>query len=93
MAVKIRLKRIGAKKAPFYRIVVADARAPRDGRFIESIGYYDSTKQPAVVKVDDERVIDWLKKGAQPTDTVKSILSKEGILAKWHELKNAKKGE
>ena len=80
MAVKIRLKRMGAKKAPFYRIVVADARSPRDGRFIESIGYYDSTVQPASVKIDAEKAIDWMNKGAQPTDTVKNLFSKDGIM-------------
>ena len=93
MAVKIRLKRMGAKKTPFYRVVVADSRSPRDGRFIDSIGTYDSTKQPAIVKIDEEKAIEWLGKGAQPTDTVKSLLSKEGIMSKWNELKNAKKGE
>jgi small subunit ribosomal protein S16 len=90
MAVKIRLKRIGAKKTPFYRIVVADSRSPRDGRFIESIGYYDSTKQPAVIKIDADKATEWLAKGAQATDTVRSLFSKEGILAKWHEAKKAK---
>lgn len=84
---------MGAKKSPFYRIVVADARSPRDGRFIDSIGYYDSTKSPAVVKLDGEKAIEWLGKGAQPTDTVRSLLSKEGVLKQWNELKNAKKGE
>ena len=93
MAVKIRLKRMGAKKSPFYRIVVADSRSPRDGRFIESIGTYDSTKPTATVQVDDDKAIEWLSKGAQPTDTVKSLLSKQGVLKKWNELKNAKKGE
>ncbi len=91
MAVKIRLKRMGAKKNPFYRIVVADARSPRDGRFIESIGYYDSTKQPAIVKVDADKAIEWLGKGAQPTDTVRSLLSKEGVLARWDAAKRSKK--
>ncbi len=91
MAVKIRLKRMGAKKTPFYRIVVADARSPRDGRFIESIGYYDSTKQPASVKIDGDKAVEWLGKGAQPTETVRSLLSKEGILARWDALKRAKK--
>ena len=91
MAVKIRLKRMGAKKNPFFRIVVADSRAPRDGRFIESIGYYDSTVQPAVVKIDEEKALDWMSKGAQPTDTVKSLFSKDGIIAK-HAAK-AKKSE
>ena len=78
MAVKIRLRRMGAKKAPFYRIVVADSRFPRDGRFIEEIGYYDPTKEPAVVSVDDAKVSDWMKKGAQPTDTVKRLLNLKG---------------
>ena len=91
MAVKIRLKRMGAKKNPFFRIVVADSRAPRDGRFIESIGYYDSTVQPAVVKIDEEKALDWMSKGAQPTDTVKSLFSKAGIMQKWDEQKKAKK--
>ena len=68
MAVKIRLNRMGAKKNPFYRIVVADSRAPRDGRFIEILGNYDPSKQPAVVNIDEEKAIDWMQKGAQPTD-------------------------
>ena len=80
MAVKIRLRRMGAKKAPFYRIVVADERYPRDGRFIEEIGYYDPTKEPSVVKVDSDKAKDWIAKGAQPTDTVKTILKNEGVL-------------
>ena len=80
MAVKIRLRRMGAKKAPFYRVVVADERYPRDGRFIEEIGYYDPTKEPSVVKVDAEKAKKWLSNGAQPTDTVKGILKKEGVL-------------
>ena len=89
MAVKIRLNRMGAKKKPFYRVIVADARAPRDGRFIANLGYYDATKQPAVVKINEEEALDWLSKGAQPTDTVKSLFSKEGILKKWDEIKRA----
>ena len=80
MAVKIRLRRLGAKKAPFYRIVVADSRYPRDGRFIEEIGYYDPTKEPSVVKVDAEKAQKWIKNGAQPTDTVKALLKKNGII-------------
>ena len=80
MAVKIRLRRMGAKKAPFYRIVVADSRYPRDGRFIEEIGYYDPTKEPSVVKVDTEKAQKWIKNGAQPTDTVKVILKKSGAI-------------
>ena len=74
MAVKIRLRRMGAKKAPFYRVVVADSRYPRDGRFIEEIGYYDPTKEPNVVKIDAEKAQQWIKNGAQPTDTVKKLL-------------------
>jgi len=80
MAVKIRLRRMGAKKAPFYRIVVADGRYPRDGRFIEEIGYYDPTKEPSVVKVDADKAKTWLANGAQPTDTVRTIFKKEGVL-------------
>ncbi|WP_031515345.1 30S ribosomal protein S16 [Desulfofalx alkaliphila] len=82
MATKIRLKRMGAKKAPFYRIVVADSRFPRDGRFIEEIGYYDPLKKPVVIKVDKEKAQDWLKKGAQPSETVKSLFYKAGVLEK-----------
>ena len=78
--VKIRLRRMGAKKAPFYRIVVADSRYPRDGRFIEEIGYYDPTKNPSVVKVDADKAKEWIKNGAQPTDTVKKILKDNGAL-------------
>ena len=80
MAVNIRLRRMGEKKAPFYRIVVADERYPRDGRFIEEIGYYDPTKEPTVVNLDADKAKTWLKNGAQPTDTVKVILKKEGVL-------------
>ncbi|MBE6838649.1 MAG: 30S ribosomal protein S16 [Ruminococcus sp.] len=80
MAVKIRLRRMGAKKAPFYRIVVADSRYPRDGRFIEEIGYYDPTKEPTVIKVDEEKAKKWIANGAQPTDTVKGILKNKGVL-------------
>ena len=80
MAVKIRLRRMGAKKAPFYRIVVADSRYPRDGRFIEEIGYYDPTKEPSVIKVDADKAKTWLSNGAQRTDTVKGIFKNEGIL-------------
>ena len=90
MAVKIRLNRMGAKKNPFYRIVVADSRAPRDGRFIEVLGNYDPSQNPAVVNVDEEKVLDWMGKGAQPTDTVKNLFSKKGRMAKFAEAKNAK---
>lgn len=82
MATRIRLRRMGAKKAPFYRLVVADSRTPRDGRFIEEIGYYDPTKKPTVINVDEERALYWLKTGAQPSETVKSLLNKAGIIAK-----------
>lgn len=91
MAVKIRLMRMGAKKRPFYRVVVADARAPRDGRFIDSIGTYDSTKQPAVVSIDEQKALEWMQKGAQPTDTVRALFSKNGIMKKFSESKNTKK--
>ncbi|MDN5294256.1 MAG: small subunit ribosomal protein [Eubacteriales bacterium] len=87
MAVKIRLKRMGAKKNPFYRLVVADSRSPRDGRFIEEIGYYDPTREPAELKVDDEKVLLWLKRGAQPSETVKSLLKKAGVWQKFVEIK------
>ena len=80
MAVKIRLRRMGAKKAPFYRIVVADSRYPRDGRFIEEIGYYDPTKDPIVLKLDDEKAKTWIANGAQPTDRVKALLKKNGTI-------------
>lgn len=77
--VKLRLKKMGSKKRPFYRIVAADAKSPRDGRFIETVGTYDPTKEPAMVTIDKEKAIKWLNNGAQPTDTVKSLLRKEGI--------------
>ncbi len=80
MAVKIRLRRMGAKKAPFYRIVVADSRYPRDGRFIEEIGYLNPLSDPPEVKLDGEKAKQWIKNGAQPTDTVKDILKKQGVL-------------
>lgn len=80
MAVKIRLRRMGAKKAPFYRIVVADSRYPRDGRFIEEIGTYNPLTDPAEVKVDSEKAIQWIKNGAQLTDTVKALLKKNGVI-------------
>lgn len=80
MAVKIRLKRIGAKKNPFYRVVVADSRYPRDGRFIEEIGTYNPVVEPAQVNIDAEKAQKWIKNGAQPTDTVKSLLKKQGII-------------
>lgn len=79
MSVKIRLKRLGAKKAPFYRVVVADSRCPRDGRFIEEIGYYNPTTEPVTVKIDAEKAATWLNNGAQPSETVKRLFTKVGI--------------
>ena len=79
MAVKIRLKRMGAKKTPFYRVVVADSRYPRDGRFIEELGHYNPTTNPVEIKIDVEKAQAWIKNGAQPTETVKSLLKKAGM--------------
>ena len=90
MAVKMRLKRMGAKKSPFYRVVVADSRSPRDGKFIELIGTYNPLVTPAEVNLNEELALDWLNKGAIPTDTVKNILSKAGIMKKFHESKQGK---
>jgi len=90
MAVKIRLKRMGAKKAPFYRIIVADSRSPRDGKFIENIGTYNPIKTPSETKIDEELALKWLNNGAIPTDTVKNILSKAGIMEKFHNSKQGK---
>jgi len=80
MAVKIRLRRMGAKKTPFYRIVVADSRYPRDGRFIEEIGYYNPLQEPSLVKVDAEKAKKWISNGAQPTDTVRALFKKHNVL-------------
>ena len=80
MSVKIRLKRMGAKKAPFYRVVVADSRSPRDGKFIEEIGYYNPITEPAEIKIDGEKAKKWLSTGAQPSDTVRKLLKKTGII-------------
>ncbi|MDD3365038.1 MAG: 30S ribosomal protein S16 [Syntrophomonas sp.] len=85
MATKIRLKRMGAKKNPFYRVVVADSRSPRDGRFIEEIGYYDPATNPATIKIDEEKALQWLTTGAKPSDTAKSLLQKQGIMSKFAE--------
>jgi small subunit ribosomal protein S16 len=87
MATRIRLKRMGAHKAPFYRVVVSDSRSPRDGRFIEEIGYYNPLKDPAEVKIDEEKALKWLSNGAQASDTVRSLFKKAGILQKFHESK------
>lgn len=88
--VKIRLARFGAKKAPFYRIVVADSRCPRDGRFIENIGYYDPNKNPIGLQIDEAKAVAWLAKGAQATDTVRNLMSKAGILKRLDEAKRNK---
>ncbi len=87
MSVKIRLKRMGAKKKPFYRIVVADSRSPRDGRFIDEIGYYNPVSEPKEINIDDEKAVKWLKDGAKPTDTVNSLFKQNGVLEKFEEAK------
>ena len=90
MAVKIRLKRMGAKKTPFYRIVVADSRSPRDGRYIEVVGTYNPVVQPAEVKIDEELALKWLQNGAKPSDTVRNLFSNQGIMEKFHNAKLSK---
>jgi small subunit ribosomal protein S16 len=87
MATRIRLKRIGAHKAPFYRVVVSDSRSPRDGRFIEEIGTYNPVTQPALVSIDEEKALKWLQTGAQASDTVRNLFSQAGIMKKFHESK------
>ncbi|EUJ42231.1 30S ribosomal protein S16 [Brochothrix campestris] len=90
MAVKIRLKRMGSRKSPFYRVVVADSRSPRDGRFIETVGTFNPLTQPETVVINEEAVLSWLSKGAQPSDTVRTLLSSKGILEKFHNAKYSK---
>ena len=90
MAVKIRLTRMGSKKKPFYRINVADSRAPRDGRFIETVGTYNPLVEENQVTLKEDRILAWLADGAQPSDTVRNILSKEGVMKKFHESKFSK---
>lgn len=90
MAVKIRLKRMGAKKSPFYRIVVADARAPRDGRQIETVGTYNPLTKPATVNIDEALALKWLQDGAKPSDTVRNLFSDQGIMEKFHNAKYSK---
>lgn len=80
---------MGKKKQPFYRVVVADSRSPRDGRFIELVGTYDPKKDPVEINIEEEKILEWLRKGAQPSDTVKSLLSKVGVMKKFHEEKTA----
>jgi len=89
MAVKIRMKRMGSKKQPFYRLVVADSRSPRDGRIIEQVGYYNPMNDEKTLKVDEDKVLKWLGNGAQPTDTVKRLLKSEGVLEKFEASKKA----
>ncbi len=91
MSVKIRLKRMGSKKRPFYRIVVAHSRSPRDGRFIETVGTYNPLTEPEQVTLKEEAIMNWLSNGAQPSDTVRNILSKQGVMKKFHEAKFSKK--
>lgn len=93
MAVKLRLKRMGSKQRPFYRIVATDSRNPRDGRFIETVGTYNPIRENYEVKVDKEKALNWLNKGAIPTDTVRNILSKEGIMKEYAESKVKKEGK
>ncbi|AOV08290.1 MULTISPECIES: 30S ribosomal protein S16 [Sporosarcina] len=90
MAVKIRLKRMGAKKTPFYRIVVADSRSPRDGRQIETVGTYNPLTSPVELKIDEELALKWLQNGAQPSDTVRNLFSDQGIMEKFHNAKHGK---
>ena len=93
MAVKLRLKRMGAKKRPFYRIVAADSRSPRDGRFIEVVGTYNPITEPSEVKVNEELALKWLQNGAIPTDTVRDLLRKQGVMEKFHNIRMTKKGQ
>ena len=93
MAVKLRLKRMGAKKKPFYRVVAADSRSPRDGKFIETVGTYNPLTTPAEIKIDEEKAMKWLENGAIPTDTVRALFKKAGINEKCHNAKQAKKAE
>ena len=90
MAVKIRLKRMGAKKTPFYRIVAADSRSPRDGRYIEVIGTYNPVTQPAAIQINEELALKWLQDGAKPSDTVRNLFSNQGIMEKFHNAKHSK---
>ena len=93
MAVKLRLKRMGAKKRPFYRVVAADSRSPRDGAFIETVGTYNPVSEPAEVKIDEELAIKWLNNGAIPTDTVRNLFKQQGIMKKFHESKMNKESK
>lgn len=90
MSVKIRMRRMGSKRKPFYRIVVADSRMPRDGRFIEEVGYYNPLTNPDEVKLEEDKIFEWLEKGAKPSDTVRSLLSKAGLMTRYHDAKYGK---
>lgn len=90
MSVKIRMRRMGSKRKPFYRIVVADSHMPRDGRFIEEVGYYNPLTNPDEVKLEEDKIFEWLEKGAQPSDTVRSLLSKAGLMTRYHDAKYGK---
>ncbi|MFV9753612.1 30S ribosomal protein S16 [Lactobacillus gasseri] len=90
MSVKIRMRRMGSKRKPFYRIVVADSRMPRDGRFIEEVGYYNPLTNPDEVKLEEDKIFEWLEKGAQPSDTVRSLFSKAGLMTRYHDAKYGK---
>ena len=90
MSVKIRMRRMGSKRKPFYRIVVADSRMPRDGRFIEEVGYYNPLTNPDEVKLEEDKIFEWLEKGAPPSDTVRSLLSKAGLMTRYHDAKYGK---
>ena len=90
MSVKIRMRRMGSKRKPFYRIVVADSRMPRDGRFIEEVGYYNPLTNPDEVKLEEDKIFEWLEKGAQPSDTVRSLLSKDCLMTRYHDAKYGK---
>ena len=90
MSVKIRMRRMGSKRKPFYCIVVADSRMPRDGRFIEEVGYYNPLTNPDEVKLEEDKIFEWLEKGAQPSDTVRSLLSKAGLMTRYHDAKFGK---
>lgn len=90
MSVKIRMRRMGSKRKPFYRIVVADSRMPRDGRFIEEVGYYNPLTNPDEVKLEEDKIFEWLEKGAQPSDTVRSLLSKADLMTRYHDAKYGK---
>ncbi len=93
MAVKIRLKRTGKKKAPSYRVVVADARSPRDGRIIENIGWYNPLVEPSAIKIDEEKALAWLKNGAQPTESVTQLLNRVGIMGRFNQMRSASAGQ